>query len=165
MQNPESIFKTICGFLFFFVPTLLMIMVFQPSLKDTGIDTKVASLCLEKMEQGLSIPDLPVASQKVLIVDGIDCLKSAPNIDTKKIEYETFFSVAQNIVEEQSIDDKSLRDLLENINFLQNNLQKMSQEKAFKTSVSFVFGLAGGGVIMMIILLINVCITYGIPLF
>ena len=66
MENLESVIKSAVGLGLVSLSTILIILPVQAIYKDTGIDTKSASLCLEKLEQGLSISKLPVASQKIV---------------------------------------------------------------------------------------------------
>ena len=127
MYNPESILRNTIRSAFVTFIIVFGVSGIKPFYKDTGINTKVASLCVEKMQQGLRVSNLPVASQKMLIVQGVDCLKSAPNIDVKKNKYQVLFSTADAIIGQTELEKQALEILLINMNHLQADLASMSK--------------------------------------
>ena len=163
MENLESVIKNAVGLGLVSISTILIILPVQAIYKDTGIDTKSASLCLEKMEQGLSISELPVASQKLLVIEGVNCLKSAPNINVERPEFKTLFSLSDNIIQESGLQNKTIEDLVINLGSLQADLKSMSQHQALKEVMFFFLWFSIGGIVFAICTLIVVSRQYNIP--
>ena len=138
MYNPKSILRNTIRSAFVTFIIVFGVSGIKPFYKDTGIDTKVASLCLEKMQQGLRVSNLPVASQKMLIVEGVDCLKSAPNIDLKKNKYQVLFSTADAIISQTELENQALEILMINLNHLQADLQSMSKYQGVNRLLNYV---------------------------
>ena len=163
MYNPESIFKSAVGLGLISIASILMVFTLKPLYKNTGIDTKVASLCVEKMEQGLSISDLPVPSQKLLIVQGVNCLKSAPNIDVENSDkYQTLFATSEAIISQTELENQAIQGLMINLNSIQADLESMSEYQGVNMVMDYLLVISIGMLILVICTIILVSIEYNI---
>ena len=124
---------------------------------------KDASLCVEKMQQGLSISDLPLASQKLLIVEGINCLKSAPNIDVENSDkYQTLFATSETIINQTELEKEAIQELISNLNSIQADLESMSEYQGVNMVMDYLLGISIGMLILVICTIIIVSIQYNI---
>ena len=146
--------KTATGFTIFGVGAIGIFLLFQPT-KDIGVDITDSSLCLSRMEQELKISDLPVASKKLVIIEGVNCLKeSKSDINLEKPEVKNLFSTSNEIIDSSEVEAKDIEELLAMVNSLQSHLKEISQYKNLRMALDFLFGIALGGIMMAIPLFI-----------
>ena len=134
--------KTATAFTVFGVSALGIFFIFDPT-KDIGVDITDSSLCLSKMEQKLKISDLPVASKKIVIVEGVNCLKeSKSDIDLEKPEVKNLFSASNELINRSEVEAKDIEEFLAIVNSLQFHLKEISQYKNLRMALDFLFGIA-----------------------